>query len=105
MPRERGLGVPREYYVYILSNTHRTIYTGVTRDLSRRVFEHKHVFVPGFTAKYGIDRLVYFESTSDVRAALAREKQVKAWTRAKRVMLIESLNPGWEDLNAGWYGD
>jgi len=93
----------RQYYVYIMSSISRTIYTGITNDLPRRVYEHKHQLVPGFTAKYGVERLVYFEEATDVRAAIAREKQVKGWTRAKRVALIESMNPKWEDLSAGWY--
>ncbi len=83
----------RTYYVYILSNVHRTLYTGVTNDLARRLHEHKHGLVPGFTSRYGIDRLVYFETTSDVGAAIEREKQIKGWLRAKKLALIESANP------------
>jgi putative endonuclease len=88
----------RRYYVYIMTNRSRTLYTGVTNDLRRRVQEHKEKLVPGFTQKYNITQLVYYEETPDVRAAIAREKQIKSWLRAKKVALIESVNPGWRDL-------
>ncbi len=91
------------YYVYIMTNNSRTLYTGVTNDLIRRVYEHKNKLVPGFTQKYNLDRLVYYVSTGDVRAALQREKQIKGWVRAKKVALIISTNPGWRDLSEGWY--
>jgi len=93
----------KQYYVYIMTNKSRTLYTGVTNDLQRRVYEHKQKRVPGFTNKYNITRLIYFEETSDVRAAIAREKQIKGWLRAKKIALIESVNPRWEDLSADWY--
>jgi putative endonuclease len=93
----------REYWVYILANMHRTLYIGVTNDVHARVYQHKHRLVPGFTSKYGVDRLVYFEQTPNVDAALAREKQLKGWLRAKKVALIESENPRWEDLAAAWF--
>jgi putative endonuclease len=93
----------REYWVYILANIHRTLYVGVTSDLQARVFEHKSAHVPGFTAKYGIDRLVYCESASDVHEALAREKQLKGWVRRKKLALIETANLRWEDLAADWF--
>ncbi len=93
----------REYWVYILANIHRTLYIGVTNDLQRRVFEHKNDVVPGFTPKYGIDQLVYFESTNEIHEALAREKQLKGWLRKKKLALIEGMNPRWEDLSAGWF--
>ncbi|HEY4688587.1 MAG TPA: GIY-YIG nuclease family protein [Anaerolineae bacterium] len=92
----------RQYYVYIMTNMSRTLYTGVTNDLVRRVYQHAHKLVPGFTSKYNITRLVYFEATPDVRWAIAREKQIKGWLRAKKITLIESVNPGWEDLSAYW---
>ena len=95
----------REYWVYILANIHRTLYIGVTSNLQARVWEHKKALTPGFTARYGIDRLVYCESTDDVHAALAREKQLKGWTRRRKVALIESVNAGWEDLSATWFDD
>ena len=89
-----------EYYVYILSNNMNTpVYTGITRDLVRRVYEHKHNLIPdSFTAKYGIHKLVYFESTSDVKAAIEREKQIKGWNRKRKNKLVESKNPSWADL-------
>ena len=91
----------RQYYVYILTNESRTLYTGVTNDLSLRVYQHKQKLIPGFTTKYNISRLVYFETTQDVQAAIAREKQIKGWLRRKKVALIESVNPDWKDLSAG----
>ena len=93
----------RQYYVYIMTNKSGTLYTGVTNDLERRVYEHKRKLVPGFTSKYNITRLVYFEVTSDVHAALDREKQIKGWLRPKKISLIQSLNPGWKDLSEQWY--
>ena len=88
------------YYVYILANTTGTVvYIGVTKDLIRRVYEHKHKLDPNsFTAKYDVHKLVYFESTSDVRAAIEREKQLKGWNRKRKNKLVESMNPRWEDL-------
>ena len=88
------------YYVYILSNaTDVAIYTGVTNNLLRRVYEHKNNLEPGrFTAKYQIHKLVYFEETSNIRAAIEREKQIKSWNRKRKNKLVESMNPNWEDL-------
>ena len=91
------------YYVYILSNRSKTLYTGVTNDLIRRVYEHKQKLIPGFTQKYNIDKLAYYEETVDVTAAIAREKQIKGWLRVKKIALIESMNPEWRDLSADWY--
>ena len=91
-----------EYYVYIMTNGKRTLYTGVTNNLYRRVYEHKEKLIPGFTKRYNIDYLVYVESTSDIVAALTREKQIKGWTRAKKISLIESSNPEWRDLSLDW---
>jgi putative endonuclease len=82
-----------------MTNKSRTLYTGVTNDLERRVYEHKQKLVAGFTAKYNIDRLVYYEATEDVNAAISREKQIKGWLRAKKIALIESMNPDWVDLS------
>jgi putative endonuclease len=90
--------VTRQYYVYILTNQSRTLYIGVTNNLERRIYEHKHKLVPGFTAKYNITRLVYFEVTQDVLSALSREKQIKGWLRSKKTALIESINPEWKEL-------
>jgi len=92
----------KTYYVYIMTNRSRTLYTGMTNDLKRRVYEHKHKLSPGFTAKYNINRLVYFEETTDVKTAITREKQIKGWLRAKKFALIESVNPAWRDLSAEW---
>jgi len=94
----------RAYYVYIMANKTKRLYTGVTNNLLRRVHEHKHGLVPGFTKRYNLTRLVYFESTENVRAALVREKQIKGWLRAKKIALIESVNPQWNDLSADWFG-
>jgi putative endonuclease len=91
-----------QYYVYIIASRSRTLYTGVTSDLERRVFEHKEKLVPGFTAKYKIERLVYFEIAEDVHAAISREKQIKGWTRSKKLALIDSVNPTWSDLSSAW---
>ena len=85
-----------------MTNRSGTLYAGVTNHLQRRVYEHRHKLIPGFTAKYNITRLVYFEATSDVRSAIEREKQIKGWIRAKKIALIESANPNWEDLSAEW---
>ncbi len=87
------------YYVYLLaSQPHGTLYVGVTRDLVRRVHEHRSKLVEGFTARYGVDRLVWFESTESVEAAIVREKQIKRWNRAWKIALIEAENPIWADL-------
>ena len=88
------------YYVYILSNvTNTTIYVGITNDLVRRMYEHRHKLDSGsFTAKYDIGKLVYYEYTCDVRSAIEREKQIKGWNRARKNKLVESRNPRWEDL-------
>ena len=88
------------YYVNILTNKYCTVlYTGVTRDLIRRVYEHKnHLDKNSFTAKYKVDKLVYFEETSDVRAAIEREKQIKSWNRDRKISLVMSMNPKWTDL-------
>ena len=94
----------QQYYVYIMTSRNRTLYIGVTRDLTRRVFEHKQQLTTGFTKKYKVSSLVFFETTSDVEVAIAREKQLKGWRRSKKVALIESENPGWNDLSLGWYG-
>jgi len=91
----------KQYYVYIMTNSSRTLYTGVTNDLVRRVHEHKEKLIKGFTQKYNITRLVYYEITSDVRAAIQREKQIKGWLRKKKTALIESVNPEWKDLSDG----
>ena len=89
----------RQYYVYIMTNKHNTVlYTGMTNDLSRRVHEHKEGLGGSFTAKYRIKKLVYYETTDDVNAAIAREKQIKAGSRSKKIDLVNGINPEWRDL-------
>ena len=87
------------YYVYMMCNwNNKVLYTGITNNLERRIYEHKNKLVKGFTEKYNINKLVYFEHTEDVNSAIAREKQIKGWTRKKKNDLIESTNPRWKDL-------
>jgi putative endonuclease len=92
----------RRFYVNILASRSRTLYVGVTNDLERRIYEHRHRRVDGFSSRYRIGRPVHFEETDDAMAALQREKQIKGWLRSKKVALIESVNPTWEDLSDGW---
>src|SRR6478672_11850903 len=88
------------YYVYLLTNwNHRVMYLGVTNDLVRRIYEHKNKLVKGFTEKYKVDKLVYFEETGDVSSALAREKEIKKWRREKKNRLVTNMNPQWVDLS------
>ena len=92
--------VENRYYVYLMTNwNHRVMYLGVTNDLTRRVYEHKNKLVKGFTEKYNINKLVYFEETADVRSAIAREKKIKKWRRQKKDALVLSMNPEWKDLS------
>ncbi len=93
----------RQFFVYILASLSRTLYTGVTRDLLRRVYEHQEGLVEGFTKRYRVTRLVYFEQTLSARSAFARERQVKRWLREKKIRLIESTNPEWLDLARDWF--
>ena len=83
----------RQYFVYIMTNQSKTLYIGVTNNLERRVYEHKQKLVPGFTKRYNMTSLAYFESTSDVREAITREKQLKGWLRSKKIALIINMNP------------
>ena len=92
------------YYVWIMTNGVRTLYIGVTNDWMRRVFEHKEKLVEGFTKKYHIIMLVYYEATGDIQAAIACEKQLKKWRRSKKIALIQSSNPRRKDFSLGWYG-
>jgi putative endonuclease len=94
----------KTYFVYILASASRTLYTGVTSNLERRVLQHRRRLKPGFTTRYNINRLVYFSVLGDIRAAITREKQIKSWRREKKIALIESLNRDWKDLSADWYG-
>jgi putative endonuclease len=103
---QRGRGPPREgpmYFVYIMTNRSRTLYIGVTNNLVRRVREHKTGTGSEFTAKYKLDRLVYFERFKDVHNAIEREKRIKGWLRIKKIALIVSVNPAWKDLSEEWY--
>jgi putative endonuclease len=92
-----------EYFVYILASRSRTLYVGVTRDIRRRMGEHRDGSAQGFTHRYKVSRLVYVETTSDVRAAIAREKQIKGWTRDRKLALVALANPNWQDLAEGWF--
>jgi len=94
----------KECSVYIMTNGVRTLYIGVTQYLMRRVFEHKEKLVEGFTKRYNITMLVYYETTSDIRAAIAREKQLKSCRRSKKIALIELSNPQWKDFSLEWHG-
>jgi putative endonuclease len=89
----------RTYYVYILANRSRTLYTGVTSNLARRLYQHRSGLISGFTSRYAVHRLVHVEIATSPRDAIAREKQIKRWTRVKKVELIESTNPEWADLD------
>jgi len=92
--------IDKQYYVYILTNkNNKALYIGVTNDLLRRMSEHKHKMVPGFTNKYNLTKLVYYEVTNDVRSAITREKQLKNWHRQWKINLITENNPDWKDLS------
>ena len=91
------------YYVYILTNwNNRVMYIGVTNNLQHRLQQHKHGVYEGFTKKYRVHKLVYYETASDVRAAIQREKQLKGWRRDRKNLLVESVNPHWLDLSSEW---
>jgi putative endonuclease len=90
-------------YVYILASKSGVLYTGVTSRLAERTIEHRLKLVEGFTSKYNVNRMVYWEKHRDIRGAIAREKHIKGWSRAKRVALIESVNPKWKDLAEGYF--
>ena len=92
------------YYVYILASwNNNVIYTGITNNLERRMYEHKNKLNNGFTKKYNVNKLVYYACTKDVLSAIEREKQIKGWKRQKKNALIETINPKWEDLSLQWY--
>src|SRR5205085_1062191 len=95
--RKRG-----RYFVYIASSASWTLYTGITNDIEYRMWQHKHKTFPGFTANFNINRLVYYETFHDVHSAIRREKQIKAWTRAKRIALVKTMNLPWDDLSREW---
>ncbi len=91
------------YYVYLMTNRAKMLYTGVTNDLIRRVYEHKQRSGSSFASRYHMTRLAYFEETNDALAAIGREKEIKGWLRSKKIALIESANPRWRDLAADWF--
>jgi putative endonuclease len=91
------------YYVYLLTNwNNKVMYLGVTNNLKRRLYKHKNKVVKGFTEKYNVNKLVYFEETQDATAAIAREKEIKKWRREKKNQLVNRMNPNWKDLSSGW---
>jgi putative endonuclease len=94
------LSIVRTYYVYIVASASRVLYVGVTSDLEKRLYQHKHKAFKGFTAKYNVDRLVYYEGYGDVMTAIEREKRIKGLLRRKKIALIEHQNPAWRDLAA-----
>jgi putative endonuclease len=90
----------KRYFVYLLTNWNSEVmYVGVTNDLERRLYEHKNKMIKGFTEKYNVDKLVYFEETQDIYAAITREKEIKKWRREKKNKLVNQVNPAWEDLS------
>ena len=93
----------KTYYLYIMASKTGTIYVGFTSDIKQRVYQHKNHLLAGFTDKYNVERLVYIETFGEAFAGIRREKQIKAWRREKKVRLIDSANPKWDDLSAEWY--
>ena len=93
----------KKYYVYIMTNKSGTLYTGLTENLLKRVHQHKNKLIEGFTKKYNINKLLYFETFADVYSAIAREKTIKGWVRRKKLDLIRTTNPNWADLSEDWY--
>ncbi|MBN2313406.1 MAG: GIY-YIG nuclease family protein [Sedimentisphaerales bacterium] len=97
------MGKDHQYYIYIMTNRSGTLYIGVTNNIRKRIFQHKNQLVEGFTKKYNINRLLYYETFSDIHSAIAREKSIKGWLRSKKIELIETINPNWADLSKDWY--
>ena len=93
----------KQFSVYIMANSRRTLYIGVTNNLLRRVFEHRHKMTPGYTAKYNLTKLVHYECFPTMKEAIGREKSLKGWLRVRKTELIEAENPNWQDLAADWY--
>ena len=91
------------FFVYMLASDTKVLYTGVTRDLLRRLYAHRHGLIPGFTSRYRVTHLVYYEETNSARSAFTRERQIKKWSRTKKVALVESTNAGWLDLGEDWF--
>jgi len=95
--------MPKQGFVYILTNkNNRVLYTGVTSNLEQRVWQHKSRTIAGFTKKYNCDKLVWFQVAEEIESAIAREKQIKSWSRKKKEVIINELNPQWRDLSADW---
>ena len=92
-----------QYYVYIMTNKSGTLYVGMTNNIKERTLQHKNKLVDGFTKKYNIERLLYYETFSDVYSAIVREKMIKGWLRKKKIDLINTVNPNWDDLSEDWY--
>jgi putative endonuclease len=93
----------KKYYVYLLTNwNNKVMYVGVTNNLGRRIYEHKNKMIKGFTEKYNVKKLVYFEETQDINTAIDREKEIKKWRRDKKNRLVNLMNPNWDDLSSGW---
>ena len=91
------------YFIYILTNfSNSVLYIGITNNLKRRLYEHKHKLVNGFTKKYNVNKLIYYEHSDDILSAISREKQLKNWSREKKIILINKLNPSWNDLSKEW---
>jgi putative endonuclease len=100
---EKSYAESKNYYVYLLSNwNNKVLYIGVTNDLERRIHEHKQKLIPGFTQKYNVSKLVYYEQTSDVISAISREKELKKWRREKKNALVNGVNQEWKDLSLDW---
>lgn len=93
----------KEYSVYIMASRTKVVYTGVTGNLEERVWQHKNKTTKGFTSRYNVNKLVYYALTNDIHSALEFEKQIKGWVRKKKIELIESMNPNWDDLAEEWY--
>ena len=104
LEQRKGVLEERVYCTYIVASRSHTLYIGMTGDLLKRVFDHKQRKHPGFSAMYNCNRLVWFERFTGPESAIAREKQLKGWIRAKKITLIERANPTWNDLSEGWYG-
>jgi len=90
-------------YVYIMTNKSGTLYVGMTNNIKKRIYEHKKKLIPGFTKKYNISQLIYFETFDDIYSAIAREKTIKGWLRKKKIDLVNKINPDWKDLSTDWY--
>ena len=95
----------RAYFIYIVASKSGVLYVGSTSDLVRRIYQHRHGLIPGFTKQYNVDRLVWWETTPNSRAMVEREREIKGWRREKKVRLIEAANPGWHDLAVDWFRD